>query len=111
MKLNYILSRLIALSLAFLLGICIYIFGVDLLRNCLKIDVYHSLKNAQRYASPVLPMHCGDGIVTYPKQCDAGKDNGFDTSSSLQTYLLWGKWFCSKNCTATDNFMFWEPKT
>jgi len=111
MQLNYILSRLIAFSLAFLLGICIYVFSVDLLRNCLNVDVYHSLKNTQRYASPVLPVHCGDGIVAYPKQCDAGKDNGFDTSSSLQTYLLWGKWFCSKKCAATDNFMLWGPKT
>lgn len=112
MQLNYFLSRLIAYSLAFLLGICIYIFSVDLLRNCLNIDVYQSLKNPpRRYASPVSPMHCGNGIIAYPKQCDAGKDNGFDTSSSLETYILWGKWFCSKNCTADDNFIFWEPKT
>lgn len=110
MQLNYILSRLIACSLAFLLGICIYVFSVDFLRNCLHVDVYH-LKNPQRYASSVLPTPCGDGIVAYPKQCDAGKDNGFDTSSSVQTYLLWGKWFCSKDCTATNKFMLWEPKT
>jgi hypothetical protein len=110
MQLNHLLSRLIAFSLAFLLGICIYVFSVDLLRNCLNVDVYQSLKNPQRHASPFLPMRCGDGIIAYPKQCDAGPNNGFDTSSSLQTYLLWGKWFCSSSCTASDNFAFWEPK-
>lgn len=109
MQLNYILNRLVAFFLAFLLGICIYIFSIDILRNCLHVDVYRS--NAQRYASGVFPMHCGDGIVAYPKQCDAGKDNGFDTSSSLRTFLLWGNWFCSRDCLATDKFMLWEPET
>jgi hypothetical protein len=102
---------LIAFSLAFLLGICIYVFSIDILRNCLNVDVYRSLKNPKGYDRGLFPMHCGDGNVRYPEQCDAGKNNGFDTSSSLQTYLLWGKWFCSKNCTASDNFRFWEPKT
>lgn len=108
MKMDVFFSRLIAFGLAFLLGMLIYVFALDFLRHCFHIDLYPSLRNP-RYTSPAMRAHCGDGNVTYPEHCDAGKFNGLDTSSSLKTYLLWGRWYCNKACTASDLFMFWEP--